>query len=133
MRLSGEIYSYDTITMEKLGMADYTDLTKKMESYILSGGVYGSTENRVMVAQGKSGGKLRYAWSRVFLPYKLLKNYYPILEKHRWLTPVMEVVRWFRILFGGRLRQSTQELRINQSVSAQTVDQTKAFLQELGL
>lgn len=69
------------------GGAAPTAVTDQMTSYILRGGLYGSMENRITVQQQKQGGKLRYAASRIFLPYDTLKHHYPVLEQHRWLTP----------------------------------------------
>ena len=37
---------------------------------------------------------------RVFMPYDFLKAEYPILQTHKWLTPVYQVVRWVRMLLG---------------------------------
>ena len=81
------------------GNEDYNMVFKQMEDYILRGGVYGSKENHVMVQQQKKGGSMKYALSKIFLPYNLIKFHYPVLQKHRWLTPVMEVRRWFRLAF----------------------------------
>ena len=39
------------------GNADHTEITREMEEYILRGGVYGTTTNRVAVQQQKQGGK----------------------------------------------------------------------------
>lgn len=94
--------------------AEHTETTKQMEEYILRGGVYGSIDNRVLVQQQKRGGRLKYALSRIFIPYKSIKFVYPILQKHRWLTPFMEVYRWFNILFDGRAKKAMHEFTYNK-------------------
>ena len=108
-------------------------LSRQMEQFILFGGVYGTRENLVKVHQVKKGSKGRYALSRIVLPYDVLKFQYPVLEEHRWLLPVCQVRRWCRLVFGGRLKSSIRELSINQDIKEDQADETKRFLQELGL
>lgn len=110
-----------------------TVLTEQMESYILRGGVYGNDTNRISVQQQKQGGRLGYALSKIFLPYDILKFHYPILQKHRWLTPVMEVRRWGKLIFCGHMKRTLRELQYNRNISADEAANTKRFLKELGL
>ena len=103
------------------------------QNYLLCGGVYGNKENRVQVQQTKKGGRLRYACSRIFLPYDTLKFHYPILEKHRWLTPICEVRRWGKLIFRGGAKRSLNELSLNAKVGKKEAEETAAFLAEIGL
>lgn len=112
---------------------EHTDVTLKMQEYILDGGVYGSQENRTVIQQQKKGGKFKYFMYRVFLPYDKLKYRYPIIKKHPWLTPFMQVRRWFAIIFGGRLGRSVSELKVNSSVSRSEAEDIRRFLDETGL
>ncbi len=107
--------------------------SRQMESFILSGGVYGSTENRVMVQQQREGGRFKYALSKIFLPYDVIKFHYPILQKHRWLTPVMEVRRWGKLIFCGGTKRSVRELQYNSRVSKEEADNIQVFLRDIGL
>ena len=106
---------------------------KQTEAYILHGGVYGTVDNRVAVQQKKSGGKLRYALSRIILPYDTLKIHYAILEKHKWLTPFMQVRRWFKLLFRGGVKSSLYELNANQSMSQERIKGTAELFEKIGL
>ena len=63
------------------GAAGHTEITRQLETYILRGGVYGTTTNRVAVQQQKRGGKVKYALSRILIPYKVIRFHYPILQK----------------------------------------------------
>lgn len=110
-----------------------TPLCRQMEDYILRGGVYGNTENRVAVQQQKKGGKLHYVLSKVFLPYDVIKFHYPVLQKHRWLLPVMQVRRWCKLLFCGHARRVMRELEYNGSISATQARDTQDFLRNIGL
>lgn len=69
----------------------YDFISQQMEDYILRGGVYGNNENRITVQQQKKGGRIKYALLKIFIPYDVIKFHYPILQKHRCLTPFMEV------------------------------------------
>ena len=113
--------------------AEADELTRQTQAYVWNGGVYGSDENRITVQQGKTGGKLSYALSKIFLPYDTLKFHYPILRKHKWLLPVMEVRRWGKLIFCGGMKRSARELKVNQAISKQAASETRAFVQRIGL
>ena len=113
--------------------AKHDEVTEQLQSYILFGGVYGTLENRVAAQQNKQGGKIRYIMTRIFMPYDSLKFLYPVLNQHKWLTPVMEVRRWFRLLRKGRMKQSLHELNVNKTMSQEQVAGTADLLQKLGL
>ena len=112
---------------------EHTELTLKMEKYILSGGVYGTIDTRVLAKQGRSGGRIGYAFGRIFAPKEILLRAYPVLCRHPWLLPFMQVRRWLRILFGGRISKGVRELSANQKLSKEEADEAARFLTELGL
>ena len=109
------------------------DVSLQMQQFLLHGGVYGSADNRVILQQKKRGGRLGYIWSRMFVPYARLKRYYPILEKHRWLTPFMQVRRWFMLLRPDIRKMAKKELKANSSLDKGKADEMKAFLDTIGL
>lgn len=91
--------------------AEPDELTKRLEQYILGGGMYGNIENMVAVQKNQDGGRLRYVFKRLFMPYEKLKNVYPILQRHKWLTPVMGVRRWYDMIATGRMNRTVRELQ----------------------
>lgn len=105
----------------------------RMENYIIRGGVYGNNENRIIIQQQKKGGSVKYALSKIVIPYDELKFHYPILQKHRWLTPIMQVRRWFKLIFCGHAKRSMRELSYNSNISKSQADEMKTFLDEIGL
>ena len=115
------------------GNAEHTEITQVLEEFVLTGGVYGTLENKVIAQQAKQGGKFRYVLSRIFQPYDQIKCAYPVLEKHKWLTPFYQVVRWFRILFKGGVKKSVYEFSESANLSKDTQDKTQKLLQDLGL
>lgn len=76
---------------------------------------------------------MKYALSKIFIPYDVVKFHYSILQKHRWLTPFMEVRRWGKLIFCGHAKRTINELKYNQKISADQADVTKKFLENIGL
>lgn len=111
----------------------HDSVSKALETYILSGGVYGTAENRITLQQQQRGGRVRYALSRIFVSFEELKVYYPILKAHRVLFPLMQVRRWFKVIFCGGFRRSMHELHYNHHVSEEDADRMKQLLNDLGL
>ena len=108
-------------------------LSDELEDYILKAGVYGKTENKVAVEQSKDSSKLAYLMRRIFIPYDDLKYYYPILQKHKWLLPAMEVRRWFRLVFCGGFGRSVKELKTGISMSDEKSGRIVSLMKEVGL
>ena len=113
--------------------AEHTPLTEEMESYIMQSGIYGTTENRVAIAQANKGGKLRYVLGRIFLPYSRLVLYYPALKRHPVLFPFYQMKRWLRIVFTKDRKYAMNELRHNASVSEDKQARLVGMCEELGL
>ncbi len=116
-----------------LGEAEHTDLTKRMERYILSSGVYGSIENWALVQEVQSKGKIKSVWHRLWLPYESLCWAYPALEGRRWMQPYYEWKRFAKMIREGRWHRSVEELKANRTVSKAQKEMTKQMLKELGL
>lgn len=106
---------------------------ERMERYILSGGVYGSTENAIAVKQSAHRGRVSYVWSRIFPPYRQMRAIHPVLGRHAYLLPVFYVRRWFRAIFGGKMKKSVKELRTVQESDANQNASMSALMQDLGL
>lgn len=115
------------------GEEEHTSLTRQMEEFILQGGTFGSTKTMVAIQQKKKGGRLKYILPKIFLPYKILKGHYPILKKHPWLTPVMEVRRWGKLIFCGHLKRTAKEIQYNSQLPAAEAENAYRLLKELGL
>ena len=113
--------------------AHHTQLTKDLEDYILQGGTYGDGKNRVTLQGVKKGGKLRYLISRIILPYEEMKFYYPVVQKCRILTPLMQVRRWCKLIFCGHLKRSTAEINYSFKITDNKVKDTRKLLDSIGL
>lgn len=105
---------YDTVKQLMniwFGNQSYDEITRIMEYYILTGGVYGDINNLIAMKQNMMSSRIGFLISRVFLPYKTMKYRYPILEKHKWLYPVMTVWRWIESVLPSRSYRTASEFR----------------------
>lgn len=78
----------------------HTELTKQMQAYILSGGVYGNSENENAAGAVRKKGKFRYLWSVAFPPYRTMSVMYPSLRKCVFGLPFCYIHRFFSKMFG---------------------------------
>lgn len=109
------------------------ELTAQMEDFIMNAGIYGDMKNKIAAQQSKKGSKFKYAMSRIFLPYAKLSAFYPSLKEHRWLTPIYQVRRWFKLIFCGGIKRSVNELSVNARVTDAQKAQVGALMQKLDL
>ena len=116
------------------GSADYDDVGRQMEDYLLVGGTYGTIENLVSIQQAKKGGKVKYLLSRIFISNKELRVKYPKLNDRPWLAPVYHVKRWLKPLTDKKTRKrSMHELEKTSNVTQDEKQAQEALLQRLGL
>ena len=121
----------ETLSEVWFGDEEPTELTGLLEKYVLSGGMYGNIENMVAVQKNQDGGRLHYIFRRLFMPYERLKNVYPILQKHKWLTPVMQLRRWYDMIATGRMKRTVGEIKSLKSTPGNT--EIKKLLEQLEL
>ena len=112
----------------------YDDIDQRLEEYILTGGVYGSLQNRVGMQQAKKGSKVKYILSRIFISNKELKIKYPVLEKRPCLVPFYHIKRWLKPLTNRKSgQQSMNELSKTATVADAERQARGRLLQDLGL
>ena len=116
------------------GESSHTPVTSAMEKYILHGGTYGTKDNSIAMDQTRQdGGHARYIRDRIFMPYETLKIKYPILERHKYLTPIYQVVRWGKMLSSGKLKKYTAELYLSKHIKQEQLDSAEKLLEALKL
>ena len=93
-----------------LSGTEHTDITRRIEEFILPAGVYGNIDNMVAAGGAKKGGKFAYIMSRLFLPYEDLKNRYPKMGKHKILLPLLQIRRWLALLTPTGRKRAQSEL-----------------------
>ena len=110
-----------------------SEIGKRFEIFILNCGIYGSEENRIAVSKNDGKGTVGYVFGRLFLSHSTLKRLYPIIERHRWLTPFCQMARWFKLLTGEKTKKAIEEIKISSSTSAEDVNDLQVFLGDIGL
>ena len=115
------------------GDGESDSLLLKLQDFILSGGAYGTIDNRVTLQQHKKSGRFGYMFSRLFIPFSKLKRYYPILEKHPWLMPFMQIRRWFMLFKPDVAKMAKREIAINVSLEKSKAEEMNDFLNCIGL
>ena len=111
---------------------EHSELTLRMQDYIIGSGIYGNIENKVAVFQTERGGKFKYAMSRIFIKKSHLELTYPRLKRCALLYPYYMVKRWLRIVFKRR-KAALCELKSNAAVSSERAEHLRAMLNDLNL
>ena len=115
------------------GNAKPNEFLAEVEMFILTGGVYGTQSNRIAVSQVKSGGRMKYIFSRIFISNKALKKKYPILEERPYLIPWYHVKRWFKPLLDRKTKENSLNEISKSSSAEKTEDRTAALLEQLNI
>ena len=106
---------------------------KKLEMFVLNCGIYGSEKNRIAMHQRGGKSRIGYIWSRLFYPYAELKNIYPVLQKHKWLTPFYQMKRWLKLITGEKTAKVIKEIGTLNNVTDEDISEIGEFMCELGL
>ncbi|MBO5461968.1 MAG: nucleotidyltransferase family protein [Clostridia bacterium] len=112
---------------------EHDEITLKLQQYILQGGVYGTEENHILMRTQKSGGRIRYILSRIFVPYVNLKYEFAILQKYRFLTPVFEVYRWILFILKGNKQSKIKRLNSIKYIPEAQKQNVADMLEKIGL
>lgn len=115
------------------GDGEHADVTRRMEQFVISGGVYGTKKNSMAVCQQKEKGRLGYIINRIWLPYELLCITYPRLKGRKHLQLFYEIKRWFRIFNPEARKHKKNELDIIKGLDAEQKAEVNKMLSDLGL
>ena len=118
------------------GGKEADEMSDCITDYIFSSGSYGTAKNKNLSSAAKETKTAKQAkfiglkrWIRiVFLPYTNMCIKYPILKKIPALLPIMWIVRWVQIAFGGKKHLIA---RTNANIKALTADNIETFQQSL--
>ena len=110
-----------------------TELDKKMEEYIITGGVYGSAKNTASVRKAKGKGRTALFFGMLFYPSEILKKENPVLNKHPWLIPFYQVKRWFRVLNKDKRKKVADIYKAAGSATDESAASVDNLLKQLNL
>ena len=109
-----------------------TDISEKIIRYIFDGGVYGTQEQMTAVDSLRSG-KRGYILTRLFLPMEEMKISYKILNKYPFLAPYYHIKRIVKVITDGRVGRSIREIKINNNLDEDKLDEVKTMLKRCEL
>ena len=115
------------------GGSEHSGVTRRMEQFVISGGVYGTKKNSMAVCQQKEKGRLGYIINRIWLPYELLCVTYPRLKGRKYLQLFYEIKRWFRIFNPEARKHKKRDLDIIKGLDAEQKAEVNQMLSDLGL
>lgn len=124
--------------ISKLAEICFSDKTKDefadtLLSFIFSGGVYGTPQNKIAVKKTKTKSTLLYTVQRLFLPYKKMIILYPALKKLPFLLPFCWISRLCKMLFGGKAKDTIRELKTANNMSEDKINTIMRIRERLGL
>ena len=108
-------------------------LSQIISKCVILSGVSGNSYSMTRVRQKIKGGKSKYILSRIFLPYYKMKKRFPVLEKHKWLLPFYHFKRLFIIISNGRIKASVDEIKMNASMTNESIEELEYMFKELNL
>ena len=112
---------------------EHSNETLALQNYLLKGGVFGSSDNKILINQGKKGGRFKYVTSRIFMPLEKMQHRYAVLKRHKWLYPFFVIVRCFEVLFKGDSTRIKNELKTSAQITGAEQEKTQDLLNYLGL
>ncbi len=133
----GELFEF-AHNMERLseiwfGEQFHDEITKRIESFILNGGLYGSKDNKMATTHVKKNGRFGYAMYLIFRPYHELKGTYRILYKHKWLYPFCQMHRWVSLLCNNGFSRANRVLNDGAKAYERDGDSVKQMFIDLNL
>ena len=111
----------------------HTAVTKKMEQFVLNGGLYGTLTNYAAVSAGQGKSKLDALHKIIFLPRQNLEVIYPALKTKPHLYPYYQIKRWFGIFNRKKRNKIVNLSRARNTISEAETTSVSRLLQDLGL
>lgn len=130
-----DVFAENAVKLSKVWFSneEHNAITVKMQDFIIEAGAFGSHRTRLISNSQRSGGKLKFIFSKVFVPYNYLKRDYPILEKYPILTPWCETCRLFSFLFGKKKSFKDKYIENLNNEAAASADMMGNLFRDLGL
>lgn len=98
---------------------DFSDI---LLSYIINGGVYGTSNNRIKITNAQTSNTFFYGLKRLFPPYYKMIAHYPVLKNVPFLLPFCWIARLTKKLFLKKSGMALSELKTVSNISQTQVD-----------
>lgn len=109
-----------------------TELTERIKSEVLCGGLDRKKDFSDVISIFMSGGILPYLISSTFIPLREMRWYYPVLRKHPLLLPLYYCKRIYSKVLGGNKRAGNL-VRIDFKEENEEQTDIILLLEEMGL
>ena len=114
------------------GDETHNDLSRMLEEYVVGGGLFGSSKNKVLTAQSQSG-KFRSIMNRIFLPYESLCYRFSKARIPQYQIPFYQMARWIILLREGSAKRGMNFLKTHTTTKSDDIEKMQMMLTELGL
>lgn len=111
----------------------HTQLTARIQAFILGGGVYGNQANVYAVRAAGGESRLQSFLKVMFMSRANLEYMYPRLEGRPWLLPYYQVKRWFGFFSKKRRNHLKQLTDARNAVTKSQAGSTADLLSQIGL
>ena len=111
----------------------HDEVTIAMERYVITGGLYGNEESKVIVSKLDTESRISYIWKRLFVPSNTLENLYPKLKKRIYLYPYYSIKRFWDAFKEGRLKGVSNELYLNKTIQKDKIENIKVLFEKLNI
>ena len=128
LKFEGKVCQICSIWFENM---EHSDITRRMQKYLINGGTYGNIGNHTSVESFKKGGKLKYILCLIWLPYDALCLKYPSLKNKKWLYPFYQVRRWIGVV--PKLKKHILIFKTINSKKNDELDSMGTFFNDIGL
>ncbi len=112
---------------------EHNNITRSLADFVMSGGLFGSSKNSNILERKRRKTKLGYYFSHMFVPYDYLKELYPIIEKHPYLTPLYGIKRLWDLAFGKKREHRKLIVKNYSEITEEEINNTKNLWNTLGL
>lgn len=107
------------------------ELTSDLADFIFSSGVYGTVQNSTLTALSKTN-KVKYFFSRLFLPFSNMKRIYPSLNKCVLHLPFLYVHRLVKAVFDKKQKvKAKSELKTLVSSNSDKSEEISELFKKL--
>ncbi len=103
-----------------------------MQDFIFKSGCFGTYETHIITNRYRYKGKAKYIFSRLFVSYNELKHQYPIIQKHKILTPIYQVRRLIKLIFGEERHSRREYLKKLYDTHDSHIDNMNQLFESLG-
>lgn len=115
------------------GDHEHSDITSRIEKYILTGGAYGYFPNNAAAYTVRNGGKWRHIISLAFPRYGSMRVLYPVLNRAPILLPFCYIYRLFEKTIGRNSAKAKKKYRIIKDQDSKFVKEIAILMKELNL